>query len=408
MHNGQQRQNRRLTFLAVTMLFCSTALMQPIVSTAQTVDEKPQSTTSNLQARQTKYRSLIAQLAKIETQILELRKSNVQREFDELESTLVQLHAKRKRLADLERQWKLLSDGTPALEIAPRLNTTELTERQMLLDLESSKEKVLRLRTDLMRLKAEFGPGHPEILDTTRKLAELDSVVKEQTEALESLGVEVKSSIAKQKLKQALLRREELNAKFGSGHPQVINIESEIVMLEAEVSDTPTVATSHAGPSFELVNANLDLQNAASKFGRGHPVFKALKRKVEVLERLAQSAVETETPVNKQELAKRLSARIQFLQDKILQQETELDSARDKQKRLEAHEQRNAELLKKREELNLALDRFLLDLKPAIELEEDDRVRLSRQLLNGIAALEALGKSSEARRLREILSDLEQ
>jgi len=394
--------SRAIFRVATALLICSTICL-PQIGVAQTVKDATPAKLET-QTAESRYRSVITQLSKIEAEIFDLRNSEAQRDFEKVESTLFKLQAKRKQLDGLERKWRLLGDGKPAIEIEPRLNFSEQDQRQMLVELEASKEEVLRRKTELLKLNTEFGPGHPNIVETNKKLAELESVVAEQTEALEELGVEVKSSVAREKLQRALLRQAELEAKFGSGHPSVTSVESEIKMLQSEVLGTPVVAT-HNGPSMELINANLELREAGTKYGAGHPVCVTLKKKIEVLEKLAQSQTDSQAPINKEELAKRLAARIEVLQTRISNDETELDSIRDQSSVFKDHEEKTQALMKQRAELSSEMQRLSIEVQPE-ELGDEETVRVKQQLLSGIDALEFLGKSDEASRLREILGDL--
>ena len=400
---------QRNPFLLTVVLACFSMLTAPAFISAQTSSAKSDETQgSALEARREKYSSLILKLAEIESKILNLKKSETQREYENVKSKLEVLQAKRKRLRDLESKWDELAEGKKsALEIEPGLNSTEQTERQMLVELESSKSEVLIQKTRILKLKQEFGPGHPGILKAKDKLDELESVVQQQTEALELLGVEVKSSVAKARLRTALLRQAELSSKFGVGHPQIAAINSEIAMLKAEVSQTVNAPKANASPSIELVNANLELKEAGAKFGEGHPVFKSLQHKVEVLEKIAQAEAAEEEPENKITLAKRLEARIASLQDLILDDETELDLLADQLEEFKKLQQQNARLMKRREALSIELNQLAPSVKPSEQLGKDERVHISRQLLEGIDALESLGKSDEATLLREILSGLD-
>jgi len=359
---------------------------------------------SSVEAR---YRSVINRLSAIESEILDLRNSRAQRDFDKVESALLKLQLKRKQLDELERQWRLLEGGIPALDVEPRLNFTGQAKRQMLVELEGTKEKVLRRKADLLKLSAGFGPGHPSIVAAHKELAELESVVVDQNAALEDLGVEAKSTVAQHKLKIALLRRVELKTRFGPGHPAVASIESEIKMLESESLAAHAYLAVSDAPSIELINANLELSEAGTKYGAGHPVCITLKKKIEVLEQLAKSESDSEAPANKEELAKRLATRIEALQDRILNYEEELDSVSDKVIELKTLEEKTQKLMKQRKELNAEMLRLSLEVQPKTEFEGQGRIRIKQQLLSGIDALEFLGRSDEAKQLREILSGLE-
>ena len=393
--------------LIVAALICCFVLTTPSALSAQEIAKEANgSQVSDLRSRRAKYRSVVAQLVDIESKILKMKSSNAQREFEGLKSTLEGLLAKRKLLLKLEGQWTELSEGKkPALEIDPTLNSSEQSKRQMLVELESSKENVLRLKTEILKLSSEFGPGHPDILDVKKELSDMRSVIQNQTEALEELGVEVKSSVAREKLRGALLRQVELKSKFGAGHPRIVEIESEIAMLKGEIQQTPKVPAINTMPSIELVLANLELREASTKYGDGHPILKSLRQKIEVLEKIAQTEAAEDAPVNVIALAKRLEARIASLQTQIFDDEAKLDSRPDKRVAVKQFEKTIAQLMKQRESLSAELERLAPD--PAEQLEEKQRVRLSKQLLSGIDALESLGKSDEANRLREILAGLE-
>ena len=394
----------------IVLLICSTVCLLPATGSAQaTANENDPSLSPNSQTQtaETKYRSVITRLSGVESEILELRNSKAQRDFDKVESTLFALQEKRETLDELERKWKLLGNGKPALEIEPRLNFSEQKKRKLLVELEGSKEKVLRHKAELLKLNAEYGPGHPSIIAANKKLAELESVADEQNSALEDLGVEVKSSVAKHKLKTAMLKRVELKTKFGPGHPSVAAIESEIEMLESEMLASPNTLAGSEGPSIELVTANLELSEAGTKYGAGHPVCVALKKKIEVLEELAESESESEALINKDELAKRLAARIEVLQDRILSEEEKLDSINVKKDEFEKLEQKTQALMKHRAELSSEMQRLSLEVQPKVELDDQERIRVKQQLLSGIDALEFLGKTDEAKQLREILGGLE-
>ena len=395
-------------FPLIASLACFSLLSLPALISAQTNSAKTaKAQDSDLESRRERYRSLILQLAQTESEILNLKKSETQREFENVKSTLKVLQAKRKRLRDLESKWDELAGGKKsALEIEPGLNSSEQTERQMLIELESSKADVLKQKTRILRLEQEFGSGHPGILKGNHKLADLESVVQQQTEALERLGVEVMSSVAKARLRTALLRRAELSSKFGAGHPQVTAIESEIEMLEAEVLQTPSAPMANVMPSIELVNANLALREASSKFGKGHPTFKSLQHKVEVLEQMAQTDASEEEPKNKITLAKRLEDRIASLQELIFDDEAELDSLAEQLCEFKKFQKQNARLMKRRKALNVELEQLAPPVKPTDQLDKDESVLISRQLLGGIDALESLGRSDEANVLRQILSGL--
>ena len=398
--------------ILIVPLICSAVGLQTQTGTAQTPASENQnglsaSSEAQTQTVQTKYWSVINQLSSVESEILDLRNSKAQRDFEKVESTLFKLQAKRKQLDKLEQKWRLLGAGTPALEVEPRLNFTEQTQRQLLIELEATKEKVLRRKAELLKLSTDFGPGHPSIVAATKQLTELESAVVDQNEALEDLGVEVKSSVAKHKLKEALLQRVELKSKFGPGHPRVTSIESEIEMLESESLASPATLAVSEAPSIELVNANLELSEAGTKYGAGHPVYITLKKKIEVLEQLAQSESEAEASVNDEELAKRLALRIETLQDRILKDEDELDYISDKVTEFKALEEKTRALMKQRAELSAEMQRLSLEVEPKVELEGQERIRVKQQLLSGIDALEFLGKSDEAKQLREILGRLE-
>ena len=124
-----------------------------------------------------------------------------------------------------------------------------------------------------------------------------------------------------------------------------------------------------------------------------------------MLEKIAQTEAAEDAPVNVIALAKRLEARIASLQTQIFDDEAKLDSRPDKRVAVKQFEKTIAQLMKQRESLSAELERLAPD--PAEQLEEKQRVRLSKQLLSGIDALESLGKSDEANRLREILAGLE-
>lgn len=396
--------------LAVALLTWPFMLTVPAKAPAQAVSKDAKGTpASELESRGAQYRSVILQLAEIESEILKLKKSDVQREFENLKLTLETLQSKRKLLRGLENQWSELGEGNKsALEIEPGLNSTEQTEQRMLVELETSKENVLRLKTEILKLKSEFGPGHPSILKSAEKLADMESVVEEQTESLELLGVEVKSSVAKAKLRSALFRQADLKSKFGAGHRKVAEVEAEIEMLRGEVLRTPSAPATGVTPSTELVNTSLQLREASTKFGAGHPILKSLRQKVEVLEKIAQSEAAQEAPENKAELARRLEARIALLQTRIFEDEAKLDSFSDNQSGLKGFEQKNALLMMQRKALNKEMERLAPALTPPEQLGKNEQEHISKQLLGGIDALESLGKSDEANRLREILSDLEE
>ena len=389
-------------------LIWSFLLTVPAILSAQTISQKAnESQALDLESRQAQYRSVILKLAETETEILKLKNSEAQREFENIKSALEGLQAKRKLLDSLESKWAELGEGNKsALEIEPGLNSTEQTERQMLVELESSKEEVLRLKTEILKLKSEYGPGHPAILESARKLSDMNSVVQEQTEALELLGVEVKSSVAKEKLRSALVRQAELKSKFGSGHPSVVKIESEIAMLKGEVLQTPGVPSTGVMPSIELVNANLELREASAKFGKGHPIFKSLREKIDALEKIEQSQAAQDAPENKKALAKKLEFQIALLQTRIFDDESELDSLTGKRAEFKGLEKKNARLMKQREALHAEMKRLAPTDKSAEQLGRDEQEHISKQLLGGIDALESLGKSEEANMLREILSGL--
>ena len=398
--------------ILIVPLICSAVGLQTQTGTAQTPASENQnglsaSSEAQTQTVQTKYWSVINQLSSVESEILDLRNSKAQRDFEKVESTLFKLQAKRKQLDKLEQKWRLLGAGTPALEVEPRLNFTEQAQRQLLIELEATKEKVLRRKAELLKLSTDFGPGHPSIVAATKQLTELESAVVDQNEALEDLGVEVKSSVAKHKLKEALLQRVELKSKFGPGHPRVTSIESEIEMLETESLASPATLAVSEGPSIELVNANLELSEAGTKYGAGHPVCITLKKKIEVLEQLAQSESNSEASVNDEELAKRLALRIETLQDRILKDEEELDSINDKVTEFKKLEEKTQALKKQRRELGAEMQRLSIEVRPKVELDGQEQIRVKQQLLSGIDALELLGKSDEAKRLREILGGLE-
>ena len=133
---------KRFPFVVTAILLTLSSV--PAISLAQsTAEETEKAAASDLQAQRARYRSTIADLAAVESEILKLRNSELQSAFDDLESAVVGLEAKRKLLQQLEAQWaELDEDEKPSVEIEPLLNHSEQSKRQMLVDLVSSIEKV--------------------------------------------------------------------------------------------------------------------------------------------------------------------------------------------------------------------------------------------------------------------------
>lgn len=360
-----------------------------------------------------RYRAVVGELLEVESEIKKLKDSEIQRDFEEARDTVIAIQAQRKLLRQLEEQWAELSDGDKAaLQIDPLLNTSELSQRKMLIDLENSKEKVLQLKAEYLKLSAELGSGHPSILKKAKELSKLQTVVGQQTTALERLGVEVNSSVTRRKLRNAVLRQAELKTKFGNGHPDVVAIESEIKMLQEEIAQAPGFAKPEPTPSINLINANLELQEAEAKFGKGHPVFKTLRRKIDAMEKLTQEEVAQYEPENREVLARKLEARISALQDRIFDEEAKLDSGLEKRAEFRKLHAETSKWVKKRKALAAEIERLAPSGTPTGKLAKPsghlDQELIARKLLDAIETLESLGKSEQANQIRKVLSELNQ
>lgn len=191
------------------------------------------------------------------------------------------------RRTDVLKERKIYLEAQ-LVQVEPYLRTPAGANRDDL----SPEERLRKLRSELLRLRARYGDGHP---DVNRLVRQIDLLSKEVLKESQKRG----DDLAQTKRDLAAAREElaEAQRKYAEAHPDVVRAQKRVAVLEKAVRDAgPEGAVEEAkgqhNPAYIKLKA--DLAATETELNSLADQEKALRRQITALEAQASKAPQVE------------------------------------------------------------------------------------------------------------------